>query len=414
MLGFNDYQTNPTTPSPAAHLSHLEDMVFNGPPAISFVVDVLKEFGNILDGGYVSDALNVSVKWDGSPAIVFGPDPADKRFFVATKSAFAKLPKLAKTHEDVDAMYSDDRVRIILHQALDELRALEPEHVLQGDVLFAKSLPTDARGAVREQVLDGTAFLTFQPNTILYAVAKDSLLGQQMQDARFGIVIHTAFTGTGQYLSTFKRKNVSPLTYALLKKTPSVLMLDANYDDVTGTATFTEEERGDFLLALAEVQEQSRNISSLCYEVINGEPNIRRMLMRFINDWVREKTFHLTTNEFIAFIAREQQQVQAEKKTSRGFDSVVHRYTGYTTDVSRIGDQFDALFRLHQSIARAKRIVIRKLAQASNIRSFLPTPTGYKVSGPEGFVAISHSGQAVKLVDRLEFSRANFAHRDGN
>jgi hypothetical protein len=196
MLGFNDYQAAPPT-KPGAHLSHLEDLVFNGPSGVSFVMDILQEFGQILDGGYVSQAMNVSVKWDGSPAIVFGPDPADKRFFVATKSAFAKIPKLAKTHEDIDAMYPDVRLRIILHQALDELRTLQPEHVLQGDVLFAKACLSDMRGAVRTQEIAGKTYITFQPNTIMYAVDADTDLAQQINAAKFGVVIHTAFTGTG-------------------------------------------------------------------------------------------------------------------------------------------------------------------------------------------------------------------------
>ena len=45
-----------------------------------------------------------------------------------------------------------------------------------------------------------------------------------------------------------------------------------------------------------------------------------------------------------------------------------------------------------------------------NIRfaSFIKTSDGYKVTAPEGFVAIDHVGKALKLVDRMEFSRANF------
>ena len=38
---------------------------------------------------------------------------------------------------------------------------------------------------------------------------------------------------------------------------------------------------------------------------------------------------------------------------------------------------------------------------------FLRTKNGYRVTNPEGYVAIK-KGNAVKLVDRLEFSRANF------
>ena len=57
-------------------------------------------------------------------------------------------------------------------------------------------------------------------------------------------------------------------------------------------------------------------------------------------------------------------------------------------------------------------MILRKLVRAENIGTFLKTPNGYKVTAPEGFVAIDHIGKALKLVDRLEFSLANFSAND--
>ena len=57
----------------------------------------------------------------------------------------------------------------------------------------------------------------------------------------------------------------------------------------------------------------------------------------------------------------------------------------------------------------AKDMIVQKLNQIrSSVSSFLKTSDGYKVTAPEGFVAIDHVGDALKLVDRMEFSRANF------
>jgi hypothetical protein len=70
-------------------------------------------------------------------------------------------------------------------------------------------------------------------------------------------------------------------------------------------------------------------------------------------------------------------------------------------------------FELHAAITSAKLMLVRKLAQAARVETFIPTADGFRVTGPEGFVAVSHTGRMVKLVDRLEFSRANFlAPRD--
>ena len=55
----------------------------------------------------------------------------------------------------------------------------------------------------------------------------------------------------------------------------------------------------------------------------------------------------------------------------------------------------------------AKAVLMKKLNNIQSIGSFLRTKDGCKVTNPEGYVAIKQGG-AVKLVDRLEFSRANF------
>jgi hypothetical protein len=60
------------------------------------------------------------------------------------------------------------------------------------------------------------------------------------------------------------------------------------------------------------------------------------------------------------------------------------------------------------SLQRAKNFLIRKLNQIQSIGHFIRTPNGYRVTSPEGYVAVDRVRGAVKLVDRLEFSRANF------
>ena len=68
------------------------------------------------------------------------------------------------------------------------------------------------------------------------------------------------------------------------------------------------------------------------------------------------------------------------------------------------------MFDLYNHIIDAKLLIIRKLDRAKRIGTFLKTADGYKVTEQEGFVAIDHMGKnAVKLVDRLEFSKANFS-----
>jgi len=53
--------------------------------------------------------------------------------------------------------------------------------------------------------------------------------------------------------------------------------------------------------------------------------------------------------------------------------------------------------------------LIKRLSKASFVKTFLKTREGWEVTGQEGFVASDKLGvNSVKLVDRLEFSYANF------
>jgi hypothetical protein len=61
-------------------------------------------------------------------------------------------------------------------------------------------------------------------------------------------------------------------------------------------------------------------------------------------------------------------------------------------------------------IVDAKNMIVKTLQQIKQITgTFLKTDDGFKVTNPEGFVAVDKlKGNAVKLIDRLEFAHANF------
>ena len=168
------------------HLEHLEDNILNGGSeggreAVAF----LRSLGEMLDQGG-ADA-RVTVKWDGAPAIVCGTNPDNGRFFVGTKSVFNKVePKIIYSEDEVDRMYSG-QLASKLKDAYKYLSTLSIPNVVQGDLLF-----TDDK---YEANIGGDTCIAFQPNTIVYAVPKDSDIGQKIDDAKFGIVFHTAYSG---------------------------------------------------------------------------------------------------------------------------------------------------------------------------------------------------------------------------
>ena len=125
--------------------------------------------------------VNMTVKWDGAPAIFAGQDPSDGKFFVAKKSVFNVNPKLYKSAAEIDADLSGD-LNAKFKVALAEFSKLGITGVIQGDLMF-----TD----LNTENIDGESMYTFQPNTIVYAVPVDSDLGKTMNKAKIGVVWHT-------------------------------------------------------------------------------------------------------------------------------------------------------------------------------------------------------------------------------
>lgn len=382
------------------HLTHLEDLILDGAAGASEAVEILGSFGDMLENGGVSSALNVTVKWDGAPSVVFGPDPADGRFFVATKSAFNKTPKLMKSLQDIQDMYGSGGLGEKLRACFTELALLQPKQVLQGDLLFTDDTTT--------QTLDGVSYVTFRPNTILYAVDVNSHLGERIRRATLGIVIHTMYVGAGKDLGSYRSAPITPSVFAGLKKTNRVVVLDAAFDDVSGTASFTQGEYTDFMLLTQSAVDYAAKVPDVVWNAVANEP-LHSLIAQFQNQQVRAGGLFVASVAPLMIWLKNKLDAERKKRTSAAGQAAVERqYRDLMTLVRTNFAGFNIWFRLHATLSNAKLMLIQKLAGMTRIQSFLPTADGYKVSGPEGFVAVAHNGRMVKLVDRLNFSRANF------
>jgi len=386
------------------HLEHLEDQVLNnGVAGARESINFLRSIRDML-AGHSDTRLNITTKWDGAPAIFCGINPENGKFFVGTKGIFNKNAKLNYTNEDIDANHPSEGLNKKLKIALRYLPKLNIEGILQGDMMFSK-------GDIKTKTIDGVSHITFQPNTIVYAVPEDSKLAQSMLRSQLGIVFHTSYTGS----SMEDMKASFNIDIGRLEQTKDVWFRDASLFDITGNATFTEKETVEITGILSEAGRLFRTINPMVLNRISLSSTILTQIKTFNNSKVRAgeeiKNPASHTLDLIRWVETKQNQnvLEAKKEDTKlkrlAEKNEIMRF--YRTSASDLRD----IFALMNLIVRAKLMIVRKLERIKGVAgTYLRTDEdGLKVTAPEGFVVVDHLGtNAVKLVDRLSFSHANF------
>lgn len=385
------------------HLEHLEDNVLNrGVAGAREAIAFLQSLRDMLAGKSQSK-INVTTKWDGAPAIFCGINPENGKFFVGTKGVFAKNAKLNYTNADIDTNHPGAGLNEKLKIALAFLPKLGIKGVLQGDMMFTKS-------DLKTETIDGERYVTFQPNTIVYAVPLKTPLAQSIRAAQMGIVFHTSYFGR-----TLEDMRASfNIDIGHLSRTKDVWYRDASFVDASGTASFTEKETREITGILSTAGRVFQSISSLTLNKIASSSVFAEQIKTFNNTKVRagEKITNTTVhvNELIRYIEDKMnknilaaKQEQTKQKRLQEKNEVMRFYR--TNAV-----QLKLIFDLMNLIVDAKLMVVKKLQEMKQVTgTFLRTDDGFKITNPEGFVAVDRlSGGALKLIDRLEFSQANF------
>jgi hypothetical protein len=388
------------------HLEHLEDNVLNrGVSGARESLDFLRSLRNML-AGQTGSKMNVTTKWDGAPAIFVGTNPENGEFFVGTKSVFAKNAKLNYTDKDIDENHSGEGLNQKLKLALAFLPKLGIKGILQGDMMFSKS-------DIKKETIDGEEYITFQPNTIVYAVPAKSKLAQTMLAAQMGIVFHTSYSGKS--LETMKASFNIDIGH--LKSTKDVWFRDASFTDASGSATFTQDETTSITSVLSQAGRVFQSIPALTLNRISASDVFLTQIKTFNNTKVREGKkivdTRVHTQELLNWVeAKMNKEILAAKR-----DDTKQKRIKEKNEVMRFyrsnAVQLKLIFDLMNLIVDAKLMIIRKLETIKSIGTFVRTDDGFKVTAPEGFVAVSHMGNALKLVDRLEFSHKNFVAAKG-
>lgn len=386
------------------HMEHLEDLVFNeGVNGTRKAINFLRDLRDMLSGSSTSK-VQTTVKWDGAPAIFVGVDPSDGKFFVAKKGVFNKDAKVYKTPADVRADTSGDlQAKLLI--ALAEFSKLGiTSGVYQGDLMFTKSDLKTSRIA-------GKSYITFHPNTIVYATPVGTPMAASLKAANIGVIWHTAYSGSSfaTMKATFGTDIVSKF-----RKSRTIWQDDANYKDVSGTATFTAAETAKINTMLTNIGKLFQGLNAKTVNDISADDDLLQVIKTYNNTKVRAgetiKDPRAHVQGMFHYIADKYQKKIDSMKTEKGKAT----WEAKKQDLMKYFAAHDQaeiikIFQLTNMITEAKNMIVNKMNEAGGIKTFLRTTSGYKVTGVEGFVAIDHIGNAVKIVDRMEFSKANFS-----
>ena len=382
------------------HLEHIEDIVitdgYDGGKA------VLEYFRGLLLTlkGTSSEAMSVSVKWDGAPAVICGTNPDNGRFFVGTKSVFAKNAKINYTKKDIASNHGTDDLGQKLLKCLVHLKKLNIQGVVQGDLLF-----TD-EDIIRKNI-GGKPHLTFTPNTITYAVPEGSDLSKQIDRAKVGIIFHTTYTGDS--LADMNAQGGADVTGFI--KSDDVFFDNATYKDVSGSAKFTDEETKQFYNGIEKLEGLLNNVPRNLSSVLGQNQDFVPTFQLYINAMVKQGQLPTNVNQFLQgfrkFYADRMQQQIAGLRAQKALQLRKDKMKQMPVFLNRAKKPLQAMLTFYKAVQQMKAFVLKKMNQAMAIGSFSQTDSGLEVTEPEGFVAVDKSGNAVKLVDRLGFSRRN-------
>jgi hypothetical protein len=400
-MNFTEYLTE-SKEGKNLHLEHIEDQVLNrGVAGAREAINFLQSLRNML-AGHADTKMNITTKWDGAPAVFAGTNPENGKFFVGTKGIFAKNAKLNYTDDDIDRNHPSEGLNAKLKMALRYLPKLGIKGILQGDMMFTK-------GDLKKETIDGESYITFQPNTIVYAVPTSSKLAQMMMAAQVGIVFHTSYTG--QKMEDMKAS--FNIDIGRLATTKDVWFRDASFTDASGSATFTEEETKQITTILSLAGRTFQTIPALTLNRIASSDTILEYIKTFNNTKVREgkkiTDTRAHTLELIRFVeAKLNKEIASVKR-----EETKRKKAAEKTEIMRFfrssAMNLKTIFDLQNLLVDAKLMIIRKLETIKSIGTFIRTDDGFRITAPEGFVAVSKTtGGALKLVDRLEFSQANF------
>ena len=383
------------------HLTHVEDrIIIDGTQGGKEAIKILREMGKFLSGSGSGNTA-VTTKWDGAPAVICGTDPADGRFFVGTKSVFAKTePKVCKTEADIMKWYSGVLAEK-LKASLQYLSQAGIQGVLQGDLMFTNDK--------KRESIHNQQFITFRPNTITYAADPKSPLGKQIDAAKLGIVFHTKYTGTSlpEMSASFTINDND------FQSGGDIWAQKAEFKDASGVAAFKGGERSAYDRAVNRAEGSLKQTRGVLDKIQSGKKTLQvdTEFLKFFNNYVKGgnniPSVDRAYDDFLIHMGKEYEKVIIKHKTLKAQSDKAGKFIDMLAFAESNKREMKMLIASYMNLQFAKNMLVQKMKKVTDLKLFVNMGDHYEATTPEGFVGLV-DGQATKLIDRLEFAHLNF------
>lgn len=387
MLTFKNFLTESLDVEKLKHLEHVEDHVIHGgDEGVRHAADTLGDVHSFLNGKKTK--TKITTKYDGAPSVVFGVNPENGQFFVATKSAFNKNPKINYTDADIEANHGHAPGLVEkLKLALKELPKVMPKDggVFQGDIMYGKN-----------DIQRDDGKYSFTPNTITYSADKDSAHGRKIKNAKLGVVVHTQYQGK-------KNTPLQDMTAGFdvdqnkFQQDPDVHMINPEVDG----GEMAPKERSDYENHMKSATDKYKAMDQNGFDAVEGHDATMKM---YINKTVTNDTVP-NAKEYRDYVEERGKKEIEKVKTEASKQKKQKELDEKLTHIDQHQKNFESIFGVHHHLQKAKDVLTNSLARTAN--TGFKTTIGGKETKPEGFVAI-RNGRPSKLVDRAEFSKSNF------
>jgi len=389
------------------HIDHLEENIIN--KGRDGVIEALEYIDKAIEYFVSETDYQISTKFDGSPAIVAGKDPQGK-FFVASKSAFAKNPKINYTEDDIDANHSNSPgLAEKLKLALQYIPSLNLKGIYQMDYMFDNQIKQTETPNTIDGIRNTNTFISFKPNTIKYAVSPESPFGREIQNSQIGVAIHIEYEVVGGILRV-KKYTTSPTEFARSK---DVFVFNVLIDKQANP------NKRILNMLLKDVDKKKAQVSALLKTIDFSMIQKYAMEMKtYINSEIRGGKFldntSISTQQFIEYIAGRFQKELNALKSESGKMKKKAQLEAAVKELKGAKKSIKAVFDITKIVATLKNNLVKifnEMTKNSYLSTYMDQGGGnWKTTPPEGYAVSRTQGgpEITKFVDRKEFSAANF------